>query len=102
MDTEKGILASFDVKSLYTNIDTEFGVKAIEYWLEQFPQSVQGRFSSKFIVEALKLTLDNNICYFDGEYYRQISGTAMGTKVAPSYATLSLGYIEERMYEDIR
>ena len=28
----------------------------------------------------------------------QTSGTAMGTKMAPTYATLALGYLDERLY----
>jgi len=39
--------------------------------------------------------------YFDGKYYQQRKVTAMGTKVAPTYATLVLGYLEEKLYEKI-
>ena len=30
-------------------------------------------------------------------YYNQIRGTAMGTKFAPTYATLVLAYLEEKL-----
>ena len=35
-------------------------------------------------------------------YYRQVKGTAMGTKVAPVYATLTLGYLEQKLYQRVR
>ena len=40
--------------------------------------------------------------YFNGNYFRQTKGTAMGTKFAPVYATLVMGYLEETLYEKIK
>jgi hypothetical protein len=34
---------------------------------------------------------------FNGEHYLQISGTAMGTKMAPSYANMIMGRLERRL-----
>jgi hypothetical protein len=39
-------------------------------------------------LETVKIILERNIFYFDGKFYRQKRGTAMGTKMAPTYATL--------------
>ena len=39
--------------------------------------------------------------YFDGKFYIQKTGTAMGTKVAPTYATLVMGYLEEQLLEKL-
>lgn len=38
---------------------------------------------------------------FDGITYKQKLGTAMGTKVAPTYATLVLGFLEEKLYKNL-
>jgi hypothetical protein len=38
---------------------------------------------------------------FDNKHFLQIKGTAMGTKVAPTYATLVLGFLEEKLFEDM-
>ena len=35
---------------------------------------------------------------FDDKYYKQMQGTAMGTKMAPTYATLVMGYLKKRLY----
>ena len=45
--------------------------------------------------------LENNHFHFDDSYYLQIKGTAMGTKVAPTYATLVMGFLEEKLYNEL-
>ena len=95
------MLASFDVESLYTNTPHELGIEAINYWLNKYPQEIQKRFSKEFILEGIELILKNNSFYFDGTFYRQIKGTAMGTKFSFSYATLLMAYLEVRLYERV-
>ncbi len=92
------LLSTFDVSSLYTNISHELGIEAIQYWLENDAGSDQHRVSKTFIVESLKLILENNTFNFGTKHFRQTSGTAMGTKMAPTYATLVLGYLELKLY----
>ena len=41
-----------------------------------------------------------NTFHFDNKFYRQIQGTAMGTKMATTYATLVLGYLENKLYSE--
>ena len=94
-------LITFDVVSLYTNIPHEFGIAAVSYWLEKHRDTILPRFSKDFILDSLRLILQNNAFYFDSKYYIQEKGTAMGTKMAPTYATLVLGYLENIMYENV-
>ena len=51
-----------------------------------------------FVLESIKIILENNNCTFNNEFYRQISGTAMGTIFTPTYATLTMGYFEFHFY----
>ena len=44
---------------------------------------------SSYTVELLTVVLTNIYYEFNGAYYHQVSGTAMGTKLAPSYAICS-------------
>lgn len=90
---------TFDVTSLYTNIPHDLGVKAIKYWLSKYPNLLPSRFSEDFIVDAIKIVLENNIFQFGDCFYLQILGTAMGTKFAPTYASLVLAYLEECLYK---
>ena len=41
--------------------------------------------------------LNSNQLKFLGQHYLQTSGTAMGTKMAPSYANLFMGVLEKQM-----
>ena len=52
-------------------------------------------------MEAVNFILNNNTFHFDDNYYLQKCGTAMGTKMAPTYATLFMGYLEEKFYTEI-
>ena len=38
---------------------------------------------------------------FNDRYFHQVKGTAMGTKMAPTYATLTFGYFEGMLYHRI-
>ena len=88
-------LYSFDVVSLYTNISHELGLEALSYWYDKLQQHIPERFSKQFILELSAFVLKNNYFQFNDEFWHQLIGTAMGMKMAPPYACLSLGYLEE-------
>jgi hypothetical protein len=98
---ENTILTSFDVVNLYSNIPHNLGLQSIEYWLNRFPELLNNRFSQSFITESIKIILENNNFIFDDKHYSQTKGTAMGTKFAPTYATLVMGFLEQKLYEEI-
>lgn len=91
---------TFDVSNLY-NISNSLGLKAMEYWINRIPEKINNRFLKEFILAAAEIVLANNTFTFNGKHFKQIKGTAMGTKMAPTYATLTLGYLEEKMYKEI-
>ena len=45
-----------------------------------------------------ELVLRLNCFSFAGNYYKQINGVAMGTKMGPSYANLFVGYVEHQFF----
>jgi hypothetical protein len=47
----------------------------------------------------MRLTLERNCFEFNSKLYVQVSGTAMGTAMAPSYANLFMHELETRMLE---
>ncbi|KAL5015231.1 hypothetical protein ScPMuIL_009501 [Solemya velum] len=96
------ILASFDVTSLYTNIPHDLGLTAANFWIEKHRDLVDRRFKTDFLLSALQIVLEGNIFNFDGQTYEQMKGTAMGTKVAPTYANLVMGYLEYKLYEKVK
>ena len=47
----------------------------------------------------LGLVLDGNIFEFNGDLWQQKIGTAMGSRVAPTYACLFMGYLENKILQ---
>jgi hypothetical protein len=88
------ILVTADVESLYTNIPIQDGLQALERALRRREHPKP---SSMCIKELAELVLRNNCFSFNGAHYTQISGTAMGTKMAPNYAILFMADFEETL-----
>ena len=95
------ILVSFDAESLYGTITHELGLEAIEYWFDKHHKELPPRINKDFIKQGIKFILENNNFFFNGKYFNHVKGTAMGTKCAPTYATLVVGFLEEKMYDVI-
>ena len=89
------VLASRDVVNLYTSIPHDLGLEALSYWIDKKPNLIPERFTKAFFLEAASFVLSNNNFQFDIYMFLQLVGTAMGTKFAPPYACLSVGYLEE-------
>ena len=92
------ILTTFDIVGLYSNIPHEYGLEAIEYWLDKFPE-LHPRFPKEFVLESVKFILENNNLNFNNEYFNQIKGTAMDTMFAPAYANLTMRFFELTFYD---
>lgn len=95
------LITTFDVSSLYSNIPHDLGKKAISYWINKHTETLHPRFTEEFIIESIDIILNNNSFQFNNNNYIQTLGTAMGTKMAPTYATLTLAYLEETLYDRI-
>ena len=92
---EETILVTMDVRSLYTNIPNEEGIEAIKSYF-QARASPGDRILSKVICTFLRLILMLNNFVFNGTNYIQINGASMGTKCAPTYASLFMGRFEQQ------
>ena len=99
--TENVLLVSYDVVNLYSNIPHDLGIQAIDYWLKKYPMLLHSRIKPDFILEGIQFILKNNTFKCNDEFYKQVKGTAVGTKCAPVYATLVLAYLEETLYTEV-
>ena len=88
---ENTTLVTMDVTFLYMNIPHDDGIAECRKIGEQ--RTVQ----EPPTVEMLTLVLKSNNFTFEGNHYLQINGTAMGTKMAPSYANIFMGELQERL-----
>ena len=90
-------LASIDVSSLYTNIPHEC-VQSALHFLKTNPDRYKypEQPNPDILGELMNLVLKHNVFEFDKKFYLQIQGTAMGTKMAPTYANLFMGRLEKQ------
>ena len=88
------ILVSMDVRSLYTNIPNAEGIEAIKGFFRERARPGDAALS-KVIHTFLTLILTLNNFIFNDENYIQINGCSMGTKCAPPYASLFMGWFEK-------
>ena len=83
------------MSALYTNIPNEEGTMAVLRTLRLArPGDTQP--SNLSLVELLAQVLSLNNFQFDGQNFLQIGGTAMGTRVAPSYVNIFMSDFEKR------
>ena len=68
---------------MFSNIPIEEGLEAFK---EQLDKMEDKTIPTEFILKLLKLVLEKNIFEFEREFYIQLLGTAMGTRVAPTYS----------------
>ena len=58
-----------------------------------------GEYKRTTVLEFMKLVFTCNNLTFQGNHYIQQTGTAMGTRMAPTYANLYMGLLEEQLLE---
>ena len=88
------IIFTMDVKSLYTCIPHQDGLKAVEYFMDIERKNPYPPTSTILRLTELVLTLNN--VTFNGKNYIQRKGVSMGQKVGPSYACLFMGFLEKK------
>nr|XP_033799951.1 vomeronasal type-2 receptor 26-like [Geotrypetes seraphini] len=86
-------LVTLDIAALYTNISQEAAVSIIQYYLNL--QNLSAK-RIDFLVTIARLALSKNYFEFDGHFFFQICGTAMGAKMAPTIACLYVAAFEDQ------
>jgi hypothetical protein len=89
-------LVSFDVTSLFTNVPTDDAVDVIHRKLTEEEDLVERTpLSAQKITELLQLCLKSNYFSYNGEFYEQRQGAAMGSPVSAIVANLYMEFFEE-------
>ena len=94
-------IVTCDVISLYPSLEQSLILRAVEYWLTNFPNLLHQRFDCDFILKAIAVVLNNSHFIFNDQCYNLICGTATGTTVAPTLANLTMGFLEVNLYEKV-
>ncbi|XP_048676284.2 uncharacterized protein LOC125622343 [Caretta caretta] len=77
-----------DVEALYTNIPYKDGLQAVR-------NSIPDNVTANLVAELCDFVLTHNCFTFGDNVYLQISGTAMGTCMAPQYANIFMADLEQ-------
>ena len=83
------------------NTPHELGIKAISFWIDKYPEILHPIFNKKNYPRGIEIIRNNNSFDFDNINYIQNFGTAMRMKIATTYDTLTLAFLEENLYEII-
>ena len=90
-------LTSFDVTALYTSIPVTDALEVIKRRIEQdtgLPRRTT--WSSENILKLLEFCLVNTYFLFNGQFFEQTKGAAMGSPVSPIVANICMEAFEER------
>ena len=91
-------LISFDVESLFTNIPLEETINlAVDTIFENEPNIA---ISKENLKRLFLFATSNTHFLFNGDYYEQIDGVAMGSPLAPTLANFFMGYHEKKWLEE--
>lgn len=93
------ILISLDVTSLYTNIP----INLIEQIIDSKWQSIEPftTLPKDEFQKALKLTLTTNYFQFEGNFFKQLDGVAMGSPISSIIAQLVMEYAEDQIIDNL-
>ena len=90
-------LYTIDVVGLYPNIPHNEWLTAMRKALDLQKDK---RISTGPLIELAECVLKNNIFGHNLLFYKQLRGTAIGTKMAQPYAIFFLGDLEERFFSE--
>ena len=90
------LIVTCDVASMYTNIDIPAALEVISRRIDGI-QGTPGLPPTDDFIRMLRLSLERNDFKFNGSFYLQLKGTAMGKKYAPAFANIFMADWEHNM-----
>ena len=96
---ENAILVTIDVVGLYPNIPQDEGMAAFREHISD-PNLRDQSMPSDFLMTLLRYVLSFNSFSFNEKLYLQCWGTAIGTKVAPTYSNIFMANLEKMFLSD--
>ena len=92
-------MASFDIKSLFTNIPlTETLNLCVQNLYRN--QTHVGNLTQSSFYSLLKITMFESFFIFDGKFYEQFDGVAMGSPLGPTLANAFMCHFENIWLEN--
>jgi predicted GIY-YIG superfamily endonuclease len=87
-------LVSFDVVSLFTNLDNTLIIRILAKKWNDIRKCSRTRLNYENFLEAYRLISDNTVFMFNGKTYHQVFGSPIGSPISPVLANLVLEELE--------
>ena len=87
------LLVTGDISALYTNMHFDRTIECVKKAFNEHPDPNR---PDKGLIKLLEISLKNNDFNFNGEYFLQVLGTAMGKRFAPGLANLYLLELDDQ------
>ena len=91
------VLCTIDVVGLYPNFPHDEGLIALRKSLESRENKT---ISTDSLIDLADCVLKKNIFEHKFSFFKQLRGTAIGTKMAPPYAIIFMGHLEEQILQN--
>ena len=92
-------MASLDVESLFTNIPLNETIAIVTQKVYGNKRKLDGLLRSDF-KKLLEISTKGTVFFFNGSYYRQKDGVAMGSPLGPALANAFLSHHESRWLDE--
>ena len=92
IDDDSLRLVSLDVVSLFTNIPINLALQVLDRRWEEI--KIHTNIDRNDFLHAVSFVLESNVFLFNGTYYKQVFGTAMGSPISPVIANIVMEELE--------
>ncbi|KAL7529796.1 hypothetical protein ACHAXR_005121 [Thalassiosira sp. AJA248-18] len=92
--TEGTVMFTMDATAVYTNIDTHHGLDILNHYIEIFKDKLPTNYSTKLVLMAMYIVMNNDIFEFGPVALQQLCSTAMGAPSACMHATVYYAFHE--------
>ncbi|XP_076298582.1 uncharacterized protein LOC143217825 [Lasioglossum baleicum] len=86
-------LVSLDVTALFTNVPIGLALEVLDSRWDELKEHTT--IKREEFIQAVKFVLEANVFMFNGTYYKQVFGTAMGSPISPVIANLVMEKLEQ-------
>ena len=93
------VMGSLDVESLFTNIPLQETIDIVTNKVFEKKRKVNG-ISKRDFKRLLEISTKGTVFVFNGKYYKQKDGVAMGSPLGPALANAFLAHHETHWLED--
>jgi hypothetical protein len=87
-------LFTADATAMYTNIEPDLGITAVQGWRVDFESELPEKIPSTVVIKTLEMVTTRNTFQFDDTYWQQFVEKSMCNPCACVYATVAYGYHE--------